>query len=176
MERRRIVTDGKSARKRALEASRITERLQEEAALLLYSRLISPGGGATVGDVAKILRVTQSTVYRQCSGDIPVQLRSLAALAALDYKGVKGLLDLIGGELGVSWSWNPKVTEAPEEMDALHAVAEVSLYCSEAAALEYAALRDGIVTREELDGLEQAWTREDFAKAQMRAKIRAFCR
>lgn len=162
--------------KRARDASKIAERLQTEAASLLYSRLISPGGAATVGEVSDILKVAQSTVYRQCNGDIPVQLRTLAALASLDFEGFKGVLDLMGSELGVSWTWNPQVADVPEEQDAFQAVADVSLVCSEAAALEYGALRDGVITNEELEELENVWTREDFKKAQMRAQIRAMKR
>jgi hypothetical protein len=49
----------------------------------------------------------------------------------------------------------------------------VSLVCSEAAVLEVASLRDGKVTRQELEDLERKWLQEDYTREQMRAQIRA---
>jgi hypothetical protein len=149
------------------------ERLQNEAALRLYSRLISPGGPAKVAAVAELLGVGPSTVYRQCSGEIPVQLRTLVPLGALDFVGLKALLDLLGGVLGVAWSWSPEPVRPPSGPDALQAVTEVTLVCSEAAVLEVASLRDGLITSEEIAGLERKWLEEDYKREQMRAQIRA---
>lgn len=154
------------------EARAKAESLQSEAGSVLYGRLISPGGPANVGEVAAILGVGQSTVYRQCSGEIPVQLRTLVALALLDFEGFKALLDLIARMLGVEWKWHPQVLQPPSETDALQAVTEVSLACSEAAVLEMMALRDGLVTQLELRELEHQWAEEDYKREQMRAQIR----
>jgi hypothetical protein len=161
-------------RKQALrDAAREAELLQREAASLLYSRLISPGGSATVPMVAEALGVGQSTVYRQCSGDIPVQLRTLAALALVDIEGFKALLDLVGRQLGMHWKWNLTVPVPPDGDAAFQAVAEVSLACSEAAMMEYMALRDGKVTPDEMSEMDRRWRIEDYKKELMRAQIRA---
>lgn len=157
-----------------LRAARATaESLQEEAGTTLYGRLISPGGPANVAAVADILGVGHSTVYRQCSGEIPVQLRTLAALALLDFEGCKALLDLMGRKLGVEWKWHPEYPQPPSQADVLQSVTEVSLACSEAAVLEVMALRDGQVTQEELRDLEKQWTEEDYKRERMRAQIRS---
>jgi DNA-binding transcriptional regulator YdaS (Cro superfamily) len=158
---------------RSFDVAAVAERLQNGAALLLYGRLISPGGPAKVAAIAELLGVGPSTVYRQCSGEIPVQLRTLVPLAALDFEGLKALLDRIASDLGVTWVWSPEVSAAPSGPDALEAVTEVSLVCSEAAVLEVASVRDGAVTPQELAQLERKWVEEDYKREQMRAQIRA---
>jgi len=155
------------------QAMGLAEQLQQEAAAVLYQRLVSPGGPAKVAALAELLGVGQSTVYRQCSGEIPVQLRTLAPLAALDLEGFRLLLDGMGKTLGLRWQWHPKAGVPPSVADAMQMVTEVSLACFEAALVEVAALRDGTVTSDELEELETRWAHEDYTREQMRAQVRA---
>ena len=162
-----------SSRRAMAQASDLAERVQQEAAAVLYQRLVSPGGPAKVAALAELLGVGQSTVYRQCSGEIPVQLRTLAPLAALDLEGFRLLLDGLGKALGLRWQWHPTAVVPSSVADAMQMVTEVSLACFEAALAEVAALRDGTVTVEELAELERRWAHEDYTREQMRAQVRA---
>ena len=164
---------GAPARRALLRAASVAERVQQEAASVLYQRLVSPGGPAKVAALAELLGVGQSTVYRQCSGEIPVQLRTLAPLAALDLEGFRLLFDGLGRALGLKWQWHPQAVVPASVADAMQMVTEVSLACFEAALAEVGALRDGTVTAEELAELERRWAHEDYTREQMRAQVRA---
>lgn len=86
--------------------------VQLEAASILYARLIQRDGPATVQAVGAELGVVDSTITRQATGDIPVQLRTMAALMHLDPEGGRLMLDAFGRELGVAWKPSADVAQA----------------------------------------------------------------
>jgi hypothetical protein len=81
--------------------------LQREAAAVLYARLIQRKGPATVDALADRLGICHSSITRQCTGDIPVQLRTVPALLHLDEEGGRDLLDLLARSTGVRWTDEP---------------------------------------------------------------------
>jgi hypothetical protein len=76
------------------------EYVQREAASILYNRLILGHGPATVQTLADALGVCHSTITRQCTGDIPVQLRTVVTLGGIDPDGARLINELLLAELG----------------------------------------------------------------------------
>lgn len=124
--------------------------LQSRAALKLYERLISPGGPATYQQLAEDLGVVASTVHRQCTGDVPVQLRTVLALLNRDPEGGRQMLDILGDAAHFRWTDTPG--QRPAEQDAIDGA---WMTVDEAAQLQQA------IARAARDGRFDAGERED---------------
>lgn len=110
-------------------ASKFQDALQS----LLYSRVIQGGVGSAA--LADALGVVRSTVTRQCTGDIPVQARTVVALASIDSSAAAPIADVFADALGVEWRESPVLREV-HRMDAI-----VERLPEEAGALVSALLR-----------------------------------
>ncbi len=135
--------------------------LNAAAALKLYDRLISPGGPVGYLEVAALLGVVPATVHRQCTGDIPIQLRTVVALMQLDPEGGRQLLDLLGEACGIVWS-----------EEAIHAKGDRQVMASACRTIQSLsrlmdsiakAIEDGAITPNEVDDLLGSGSRGEHA-------------
>lgn len=123
---------------------------------------------------------SESYVYGKLDESQPLQRPSLCDVEA----AIKGdpagagadLLDFLARRWGVCWEWRPRIETPPSSHEATQAVADSAVVGSEAKALEWATLRDGVLEQHELVTLARTWATEDHKREEMRAKLRAMCR
>jgi hypothetical protein len=112
-------------------------------------------------------------VYEQAAGEAALQYRVIFDLAARDAEGARRIRQLEAEAFGEELRPAARIlAQAPTLREALRAVTESAICCSESTALEYAALRDERLTDEEMVTLEAQWAEEDRRREMRRLTLR----
>ena len=129
------------------------EYIQRRAAEILYDRLILRNGPVPVEALADALGVCHSTITRQCTGDIPAQIRTLVSFAGLDPEGGRLINALVQAELG--FELRPVLREVASASDE-EAASMLGERSGHIAMLLCRFLGDGLIDNTEAEELKQA--------------------